>query len=346
MSAGPAGSAADLAGSLLFLILVAGSAYAIWGRKRGGARPAADGPQDEPYRVYTRAFDLELAAADVAAALPRASPDAEKGWYQRDNVLWRACMPRAETLLREQEGWERAPERLGIALGCVPARDVVVALLIDQSGSMQGARIAWAAVLATRIADVLAELGARSEVLGFSTAGWHGGFAYRQWQKKGRPPRPGRLCALMHVVYKSADEETLGEDARNVMLNPALLRENIDGEAILWARDRLAARPEPHKLLVLVSDGAPVDDATLMHNGPSYLYRHAMAVIGGIGAQGSPVLGAIGIGHRVDEWYPIAELVESPADLARAAVAVLERMFVTMQPGAAADGAGGSGEKG
>ena len=203
-------------------------------------------------------------------------------------------------------------------------------MLIDQSGSMKGARIAWAAVLATRIVALLAELGARSEVLGFSTAGWHGGYAGRQWKEEGRPSRPGRLCALMHVVYKSADDEALDEEARNVMLNPALLRENIDGEAILRARDRLAARPEPHKLLILVSDGAPVDDVTLMHNGPSFLYRHAKAVVGEIEARGSPVLGAIGIGHRVDAWYPIAELIESPADLAPASISLLERLFTAV----------------
>jgi cobaltochelatase CobT len=329
MSFGPAGLFADLAGSALFLTLILGAAYAIWGRGRA-PRPVADGPEDEPYHVYTRAFDLELAATDVPAALPDASPDAEKGWYQQDSILWRACLPRFEALLREQEGWEGASERLGGALGDVPARDIIVAMLIDQSGSMKGARIAWAAVLATRIVALLAELGARSEVLGFSTAGWHGGYACRQWKEEGRPSRPGRLCALMHVVYKSADDEALDEEARNVMLNPALLRENIDGEAILWARDRLAARPEPHKLLILVSDGAPVDDVTLMHNGPSFLYWHVKAVVGEIEARGSPILGAIGIGHRVDAWYPIAELIESPADLAPAGVSLLERLFAAV----------------
>jgi cobaltochelatase CobT len=292
--------------------------------------PAEDGPEDEPYRVFTRAFDMELAATDVSSQLAGASPDSETGWYQRDNSLWRSCIPGFQTLLRDQEGWEEAPERLRGALAGIAPSDVVATLLIDHSGSMKGARIAWAAVVATKVAALLAGLSVRSEILGFSTAGWRGGFAYRQWKEAGRPPRPGRLCGLMHIVYKSADDEALTDEARDVMLNPALLRENVDGEAISWAVDRLTAQPEPHKVLILVSDGAPVDDATLMHNGPSILYRHVKAVLRDIAERGSPIVGGLRISDEFDDLYPIAATVNASADLAPATMDLLERLFAAV----------------
>jgi cobaltochelatase CobT len=321
------GLGAALAAALLLLFAVA------WALRRWGVPGhslAADGPPDEVYRVFTRAYDRELAAAEVQAALPSASPDAEKGWYQADHALWPEAVDRLAKLLAEDAadaGWDEAAAKVRTAAERLDPQQLIVSLLIDQSGSMKGERIIWAAVVAVRLVDLLAQIGARSEVLGFTTAGWHGGDAYLAWRKAGRPPRPGRLCALMHVVYKGANDEALSKQARDAIVEPALLRENVDGEAMLWAHGRLAVRSEQHKLLIVISDGAPVDDATLLHNGPNYLYRHLMTVFDAIALDTSVMLGGIGIEHRVNEYYPISETIGGPDDLAAATGALLARMI-------------------
>jgi cobaltochelatase CobT len=237
-----------------------------------------------------------------------------------------------ESLLAGQRA-ALAPDRgrliaeLRAAAGDVDPADIVVAMLVDQSGSMKDERIAFAAVTTTLLAELFAELGARSEILGFSTAGWRGGHARLKWVKDGKPKRPGRLAALMHVVYKGADEAAFGEAARRVMVHPDLLRENIDGEAILWAWERLAARPEPGKILIVLSDGAPVDDSTLMENGPSYLYRHLKVVLRQMEEEPSLVLGGIGIEHRVESLYPLSETVTALEDMPRTGIRLLERLL-------------------
>lgn len=326
-----AGFVATSASYVLFLALL----FFTWRviRRRGREpQSVADGPADEPYRIYTRDYDQELAAADVQAVLPGASPDSSRGWYQRDHALWLACIPRVRALLAEQETegcWQAtaAAVRRAVSEAGISGSDIVLSVLIDQSGSMMGARTAWAAVLATELSRLSGELGIKLEVLGFSTAGWHGGYARARWIAAGRPARPGRLCALMHIVYKDADEAVLTEDARNLMLDPALLRENIDGEALLWAHSRLLRRSEPMRLLLVVSDGAPVDDYTLRENGPSYLYRHLKEVLAALSTDTNLVLGGVGIVHEVAEFYPISRSVQGPADLAVAMAHLLPEMI-------------------
>lgn len=326
-----AGPIANLVAYVLLLALLVFTWRAVRKRKFS-PQPVVDGPPDEPYRAYTRAYDCELAAGDVHALLPEASPDGRHGWYQRDHALWLPCVPRVERLLADQAErglWNDTLSSIRIAFerADLPAGDVVLSLLIDQSGSMKGARIAWAAVLATQLSKLAAEIGFKLEILGFSTAGWHGGHPRSAWIKAGRPPRPGRLCALMHVVYKSADDPKLGEAARNVMLDPALLRENVDGEALLWAHSRLSARPERKRLLIVVSDGAPVDDSTLLDNGPSYLYRHLMEVLAELAADGTLTIGGIGIGHDVGAFYSMSASVHGPDELAPVIADLLPTMI-------------------
>jgi cobaltochelatase CobT len=313
---------------VLLFVLSGLIAYALYGPRPGRIGQAADGPDDESYRVYTHAFDLELDAGEVAEALPGASLDQANGHLLSDPKLWNSLVERTDALLAANDGLvaDRLPALRAAAGGLDPG-EIAIALLIDQSGSMKGEPIAHAAAAADLFARLASGLGARSEVLGFSTAGWRGGHARAAWKRAGRPKRPGRLCALMHVVYKPADAPALGEAPRRLIVHPDLLRENVDGEAVLWAQRRLDAFPERHKLLLVLSDGAPVDDATLHANGPSILHRHIIKVVREAEATKGLTIGAVGINHRVEAYYPLSESVTALDDLPAATVRVLERML-------------------
>jgi cobaltochelatase CobT len=316
----------DLGGIVALFVLSGLIAFALFFR-HGRATPVADGPPDEPYRIYTGAFDVELHAAEVIDALPDASLDRARGHVERDPAIWAGLAARTDALVNADGRHVAAflPGLRDAAAGLDPD-EVVVALLIDQSGSMKGAPIVHAAAAADLFTRLLAGLGIRSEVLGFSTAGWRGGYPYQDWKRNGQPKRPGRLCALMHVIYKSAEEPALTPAARKAIVHPDLLRENVDGEALLWAQRRLALLPARHKLLLMLSDGAPVDDATLQHNGPSTLRRHLIKVVHEALA-GGLTLGAVGISHRIVTFYPISETIIELAQLPDATVRVLERML-------------------
>ncbi|HEY5411490.1 MAG TPA: cobaltochelatase subunit CobT [Caulobacteraceae bacterium] len=183
-------------------------------------------------------------------------------------------------------------------------RDTVVTLLLDNSGSMRGRPIMVAAVCADILARTLERCAVKVEVLGFTTRAWKGGMSRDDWIKEGKPPQPGRLNDLRHIVYKAADEPwRRARKNLGLMMREGLLKENIDGEALVWAHQRLMARPEQRHILMVISDGAPVDDSTLSVNSGHYLERHLRAVIGEI-EQNSPVeLLAIGIGHDVTRYY-------------------------------------------
>jgi cobaltochelatase CobT len=261
-------------------------------------RQVSDGPADEPYRVYTRVHDLELLAADLPDQLVTASPD-KREWRDKDGSGWRDALDLANRFADAQTPADAA---IRSHLGSEAAH-FAVSLLIDQSGSMKGEPIAATAVAVRAFEASLSAAGVRTEILGFSTAGWHGGYARAAWLREGRPPRPGRLCSLLHIVYKSADESSWPPPSRDAMLHPDLLRENVDGEALEWASARLAAVPARHKLLIILSDGAPVDDSTLTENGPSYLERSLFEAIAKIEKDETITFGALGIGHAVDRYY-------------------------------------------
>ena len=161
-----------------------------------------------------------------------------------------------------------------------------------------------AAVSADILARTLERCGVKVEILGFTTRAWKGGQAREKWVAEGKAPNPGRLNDLRHVIYKSADMP-LRRARRNLglMLREGLLKENIDGEALLWAHNRLLARPEQRRILMVISDGAPVDDSTLSVNPASYLERHLRDVIDWIETRSSVELTAIGIGHDVTRYY-------------------------------------------
>jgi cobaltochelatase CobT len=207
-------------------------------------------------------------------------------------------------------------------------RDTVVTLLIDNSGSMRGRPIMVAAVCADILARTLERCGVKAEILGFTTRAWKGGASRDDWLKDGKPPSPGRLNDLRHIIYKSADapwrraRKNLG-----LMMREGLLKENIDGEALLWAHQRLLGRSEQRRILMVISDGAPVDDSTLSVNSGHYLERHLRKVIGDIELKSPVELIAIGIGHDVTRYYRRAVTIVDVEQLGGAITEQLASLF-------------------
>jgi cobaltochelatase CobT len=207
-------------------------------------------------------------------------------------------------------------------------RDTVVTLLLDNSGSMRGRPIMVAACCADILARTLERCGVKVEILGFTTKAWKGGQSREAWLDAQKPPLPGRLNDLRHIVYKSADvpwrraRRNLG-----LMMREGLLKENIDGEALAWAHQRLLARPEQRRILMMISDGAPVDDSTLSVNSGSYLERHLRKVIEEIETRSPVELLAIGIGHDVTRYYRRAVTVTDAEELAGVMTEKLAELF-------------------
>jgi len=183
-------------------------------------------------------------------------------------------------------------------------RDTIVTLLIDNSGSMRGRPITVAAMSADILARTLERCGVKVEILGFTTRSWKGGLSREQWVSEGKPKTPGRLNDLRHIIYKAADQPwRRARKNLGLMLREGLLKENIDGEALMWAYQRLVARPEQRRILMVISDGAPVDDATLSANPGNYLERHLRDAIEFIENKSGVEITAIGIGHDVTRYY-------------------------------------------
>ena len=206
--------------------------------------------------------------------------------------------------------------------------DAVVSLLIDNSGSMRGRPIMVAAMCADILARTLERCGVKVEILGFTTRAWKGGQAREKWIAEGKPPNPGRLNDLRHIIYKSADEPWR-RTRRNLglMMREGLLKENIDGEALMWAHQRLVARSEQRRILMVISDGAPVDDSTLSVNTGNYLERHLRHVIADIEQKSSIELVAIGIGHDVTRYYRRAVTILDAEQLGGAMTSQLIGLF-------------------
>lgn len=207
-------------------------------------------------------------------------------------------------------------------------KDTVVTLLIDNSGSMRGRPITIAALSADILARTLERCGVKVEILGFTTRDWKGGMCRKRWLAEGRPSDPGRLNDLRHIIYKSADMR-LSRARRNLglMLKDGVLKENIDGEAVLWAYSRLRARKEQRKILMVISDGAPVDDSTLSINTGGYLDRHLREAIAEVERDRSVELLAIGIGHDVTRYYSRAVTLHDVEQLGDTMVEEVTKLF-------------------
>lgn len=283
------------------------------------------------YHVYTRAFDRVVTADQLDRVLGQLTAEKtsalEKAWdiFETGLMDWK---------MRVQLDALAASERLRRVTTDDERADTVIALLLDQSGSMRGQLMLLAAAATDIAQDFLAHLGCRVEILGFTTVSWRGGYPRQFWRWWFRPKAPGRLCELLHIIYRSADEDRasrLGWKLRP-MLRPDLPKENIDGEALMWASERLTLRPEKRKIIVVISDGAPVDDSTLDANGPDILIDHLREVIADIDAKGDIELLALGIGFDVARFYAASTTIKTAEDLGAGLLKLLEHALST-RPG-------------
>ncbi len=320
------------------------------GETRRAELPFTNLPPEFDYKVFTREFDEEVSASELCdeAELDRLRAFLDKQLNNLSGVVGRLANRLQRRLLAQQnrawdfdieEGYLDSARLVRIVIDPMQPlsfkrerdtnfRDTVVSLVIDNSGSMRGRPITVAATCADILARTLERCGVKVEILGFTTRAWKGGQAREKWLHGGKPATPGRLNDLRHIVYKSADQP-LRRARRNLglMMREGLLKENIDGEALLWAHKRLVDRPEQRKILMMISDGAPVDDSTLSVNPGNYLERHLRAVIEMIEDRSPVELIAIGIGHDVTRYYRRAVTIVDAEELAGAMTEQLAALF-------------------
>ena len=207
-------------------------------------------------------------------------------------------------------------------------KDTVVTLLIDNSGSMRGRPISVAAICADILSRTLERCSVKVEVLGFTTKNWKGGKSREEWNSKNKPKNPGRLNDLRHIIYKSADKPwRQSKKNLGLMLKEGLLKENIDGEALLWAFKRISSRKEERKILMVISDGAPVDDSTLSVNSGDYLEKHLKQTVKWIEENSKIEILAVGIGHDVTRYYKKAIKITDVQELGDVMINQLTRLF-------------------
>ena len=316
------------------------------------ARPDIKDPglKEPPYKVFTTAHDevVEAEALCDAEELTRLRAYLDQQLANLSNVVSRLANKLQRKLMAQQnrswtfdleEGMLDVARLTRVIIDPTAPlsfkqeedtefRDTCVSLLIDNSGSMRGRPIMVAAVCADILARTLERCGVKVEILGFTTRAWKGGMAREDWLKAGKPPAPGRLNDLRHIVYKNADapwrraRKNLG-----LMMREGLLKENIDGEALIWAHQRLVNRTEQRRILMVISDGAPVDDSTLSVNSGHYLERHLRTVITEIETNSPVELIAIGIGHDVRRYYRRAVTIVDVEQLGGAITEQLAALF-------------------
>ena len=310
----------------------------------------ANAQRESAYRAFTTAFD-EIADADdlcdpVELTRLRAQLDQQLSHLQ--GVVSRLANRLQRRLMAKQtRSWEFDLEEGILDAGRLSRvvvdpvhplsfkreketdfRDTAVSLLIDNSGSMRGRPITVAAISADILARTLERCGVKVEILGFTTRAWKGGNAREKWVAEEKPKNPGRLNDLRHIIYKAADAPwRRARKSLGLMLREGLLKENIDGEALMWAHNRLMARPEQRRILMVISDGAPVDDATLSANAGNYLEQHLREVIGFIETYSPVELTAIGIGHDVTRYYRRAVTIIDAEELGGTMLQNLTELF-------------------
>ncbi|RDJ09504.1 cobaltochelatase subunit CobT [Rhizobium grahamii] len=327
------------------------------GETRRPNTPFDDFNEKVDYHVFTEEFDETITAEELcdAAELERLRAFLDKQLAHLQGAVGRLANRLQRRLMAQQnrswdfdleEGYLDPARLTRMIIDPMQAlsfkmerdtqfRDTVVTLLIDNSGSMRGRPITVAATCADILARTLERCGVKVEILGFTTKAWKGGQAREKWLGNGKPQTPGRLNDLRHIIYKSADAPWRRARANlGLMMREGLLKENIDGEALMWAHNRLIARREQRKILMMISDGAPVDDSTLSVNPGNYLERHLRAVIDRIETRSPVELLAIGIGHDVTRYYRRAVTIVDADELAGAMTEQLASLFEdkTVQP--------------
>ena len=313
-------------------------------------RPFSDLSPSFDYKVWTTQFDEVVSAADLCDAdelvrlrayLDQQLVHLQSAVSKLANRLQRRLMAQQSRSwdFDQEEGLLDAARLARVVVNPTHSlsykierdtefRDTVVTLLIDNSGSMRGRPISIAAISADILARTLERCGVKTEILGFTTRAWKGGQSREAWLAQGRPPHPGRLNDVRHIVYKEADAPwRRARTSLGLMMREGLLKENIDGEALLWAHARLLARPEDRKILMVISDGAPVDDSTLSVNSGSYLEKHLRQVIGWIEGRSPVELIAIGIGHDVTRYYSRAVTIMDAEQLGGTIIEQLAALF-------------------
>ena len=306
--------------------------------------------EDWGYKVHTLQFDEEVHADELCDAeeLSRLRTFLDQQLSAMSGVVSRLANKLQRLLMAQQNRtWEFDIEEGMLDTSRLPRiiidpmyplsfkrekdmtfRDTVVTLLLDNSGSMRGRPIMVAAMCADILARTLERCAVKTEILGFTTRAWKGGQSREKWIADGKPPHPGRLNDLRHIVYKAADEPwRRARKNLGLMMREGLLKENIDGEALMWAHNRIVARPEQRKILMVISDGAPVDDSTLSVNAGNYLERHLRRVIEEIEEKSSVELTAIGIGHDVTRYYRKAVTIVDAEQLGGAMTEQLIGLF-------------------
>ncbi|MBN9251635.1 MAG: cobaltochelatase subunit CobT [Mesorhizobium sp. 61-13] len=320
------------------------------GEARRNDNPFNNLSKDVDYKVFTTTFDETVGAEELCdeEELDRLRAFLDKQLANLSGVVGRLANRLQRRLMAQQnrswdfdleEGYLDPARLVRVVIDPMQPlsfkqerdtkfRDTVVTLVLDNSGSMRGRPITVAATCADILARTLERCGVSVEILGFTTRAWKGGQAREKWLKDGKPANPGRLNDLRHIIYKSADAPWR-RARRNLglMMREGLLKENIDGEALLWAHQRLIARPEQRKILMMISDGAPVDDSTLSVNPGNYLERHLRAVIDLIETRSPVELLAIGIGHDVTRYYRRAVTIVDAEELAGAMTEQLAGLF-------------------
>ncbi|MFC3074891.1 cobaltochelatase subunit CobT [Shinella pollutisoli] len=320
------------------------------GETRRPADPFTDFNEKVDYTVFTEEFDETITAEELCdeAELERLRAFLDKQLAHLQGAVGRLANRLQRRLMAQQnrawefdleEGYLDSARLQRIIIDPMQPlsfkrekdttfRDTVVTLLIDNSGSMRGRPITVAATCADILARTLERCGVKVEILGFTTKAWKGGQSREKWLASGKPQSPGRLNDLRHIVYKAADAPWR-RARRNLglMMREGLLKENIDGEALIWAHNRLLGRSEQRRILMMISDGAPVDDSTLSVNPGNYLERHLRAVIEQIETRSPVELLAIGIGHDVTRYYRRAVTIVDADELAGAMTEQLASLF-------------------
>ena len=307
------------------------------------------------YKPFTTKFDETISAEDLCDAeeLTRLRAYLDKQISHLQGVVARLANRLQRRLMAQQNrAWEFDLEEGTLDPARLPRividaqqplsfkrekdtnfRDTVVTLVIDNSGSMRGRPISVAATCADILARTLERCGVKTEILGFTTRAWKGGQSRELWLQSGKPPMPGRLNDLRHIIYKSADSPwRRARKNLGLMMREGLLKENIDGEALDWAHKRLLARPEQRKILMMISDGAPVDDSTLSVNPGNYLEKHLRFIIEEIENRSPVELIAIGIGHDVTRYYKRAVTIVDAEELGGAMTEKLAELFEENAP--------------